>query len=138
MEPEKSEANQAPPAVDIPETPEAQPQTEGSEVSEVAEEVAEAPTEVPAPIQQEFEEAAQAPAPREQHKGPGINEKLAVWKIKFKDFARECVRVLKVTKKPDKTEFLTIVKISGIGILVIGAIGFFITLVREAIVRFGG
>ncbi len=45
---------------------------------------------------------------------------------KLKTFFYECVRILKVTKKPDKFEFKTIVKVSGIGILIIGLIGFLI------------
>ena len=51
--------------------------------------------------------------------------------IKFKSFIFECVRVLKVTRKPDKEELKTIVKISGLGMLLIGLIGFLITLVKQ-------
>ncbi|MFH1510121.1 MAG: protein translocase SEC61 complex subunit gamma [Candidatus Woesearchaeota archaeon] len=43
----------------------------------------------------------------------------------------ECLRVLKVTKKPTGFEFKTIVKVSGLGILIIGFIGFVITLIRQ-------
>tara|TARA_B100000315_G_scaffold217463_1_gene218073 strand:+ start:17918 stop:18049 length:132 start_codon:yes stop_codon:yes gene_type:complete len=39
--------------------------------------------------------------------------------------------VLQLTKKPGKVEYLTIVKVSGIGILVIGAIGFIITMISQ-------
>lgn len=39
---------------------------------------------------------------------------------------RAHLRVLKLTKKPSREEFLTIAKVAGIGILVIGAIGFII------------
>lgn len=52
---------------------------------------------------------------------------------KFKRFIKECVRVLKVTKKPTSTEFKTIVKVSGIGILLIGLIGFIIQLLYRLI-----
>ena len=45
----------------------------------------------------------------------------SIW-LKFKGFINESIRVLRVTKKPDKTEFLTIVKASGLGILIIGLI----------------
>ncbi|HIH31265.1 TPA: protein translocase SEC61 complex subunit gamma [Candidatus Woesearchaeota archaeon] len=48
---------------------------------------------------------------------------------KLKNFVKECVRVLKVTKKPTKEEFKTISKISGLGILVIGLIGFLVHLI---------
>ncbi len=55
---------------------------------------------------------------------------------KAKRFIRECVRVLKVTRKPDMVEFKGIVKISALGIAIIGAIGFAIfmtfTLIRQA------
>jgi len=53
----------------------------------------------------------------------------SIW-LKFKGFINECIRVLRVTKKPDKTEFITIVKASGLGILIIGLIGFIIQMVR--------
>ena len=53
----------------------------------------------------------------------------SLW-LKFKGFINECVRVLRVTKKPDKTEFITIVKASGLGILIIGLLGFVIQMVR--------
>lgn len=46
----------------------------------------------------------------------------------IKRFAKECKRVLKLTKKPDATEFKTIVKVSGLGIMVIGIIGFIIQI----------
>ncbi len=53
----------------------------------------------------------------------------SVW-FKLKGFVNECMRVLRVTKKPDKIEFLTIVKASGLGILIIGLIGFIIQMVK--------
>ncbi|MEM4245336.1 MAG: protein translocase SEC61 complex subunit gamma [Candidatus Nanoarchaeia archaeon] len=51
--------------------------------------------------------------------------------VKFKDFLSECLRVLRVTKKPGKEEFKIIVKVSGIGILIIGFIGFIIFVVGD-------
>jgi len=53
----------------------------------------------------------------------------SIW-LRFKSFINECVRVLRVTKKPDKTEFLTIVKVSGLGILIIGLAGFIIQMIK--------
>jgi len=50
---------------------------------------------------------------------------------RFKRFARECRRVLKVTKKPTSVEFKTIVKVSGIGILLIGLIGFIVRMIKQ-------
>ena len=52
---------------------------------------------------------------------------------KIKRFAKECRRVLKVTKKPTKMEFKTIVKVSGIGILVIWLLGFIVQMVKQLI-----
>jgi len=39
---------------------------------------------------------------------------------------RAHLRVLKLTKKPSREEFLTIAKVAGAGILAVGAIGFII------------
>ena len=49
----------------------------------------------------------------------------------FKQFIIECQRVLRVTKKPSNEEFKTIVKISGLGLLLIGAVGFTIHLFKQ-------
>ena len=54
----------------------------------------------------------------------------SIW-IKFKGFLSESVRVLKVTRKPSKEEFATIVKVSGLGMIVIGLIGFVITMAKH-------
>jgi len=48
---------------------------------------------------------------------------------KAKTFIIESKRVLKITKKPSRDEFKTIVKISGLGIIIIGLIGFIIHLI---------
>lgn len=53
--------------------------------------------------------------------------------MKFKDFVKECVRVLKITKKPSKQEFGSIVKVTGLGILVIGLMGFLIHIVMNTL-----
>jgi protein transport protein SEC61 subunit gamma-like protein len=50
---------------------------------------------------------------------------------KIKNFIRECKRVLIVTKKPSKDEFKTIVKVSGLGIIIIGVIGFIIQMIKQ-------
>ena len=52
------------------------------------------------------------------------------WQYKIKSFIRECFRVLKITKKPDAIEFKTIVKVSGLGILIIGLIGFVVQMIK--------
>ena len=53
--------------------------------------------------------------------------------LKLKSFILECKRVWLVTKKPSKEEFKTISKVTGLGILIIGLIGFIISMVWQAI-----
>ena len=52
---------------------------------------------------------------------------------KLGTFAKECKRVLKVTKKPTKEEFKTIVKVSALGMAVIGLIGFMVLLIKQTL-----
>ncbi len=56
------------------------------------------------------------------------------WWIKTNGFIKECKRVLRVTKKPTSEEFKTIVKVSGLGIIIIGMIGFLILLIKQGLV----
>ena len=53
--------------------------------------------------------------------------------VKLKSFAGECRRVLRVTKKPTKVELMTVVKVSGIGIALIGLIGFALNMINKMI-----
>ena len=53
---------------------------------------------------------------------------------KAKIFGKECLRVLRVTKKPTKEEFKTIVKVSGLGILAIGLVGFLIQMAKQILI----
>lgn len=48
---------------------------------------------------------------------------------------KECVRVFKITKKPSNTEFKIIVKVSSIGMLIIGLIGFIINMIYQIITK---
>jgi protein transport protein SEC61 subunit gamma-like protein len=57
-------------------------------------------------------------------------EQQTMWS-KFKRFLVQSKRVLYVTKKPTSFEFKTIVKVSGLGIIIIGLIGFIITMIRQ-------
>ncbi len=50
---------------------------------------------------------------------------------KVKRFIKETLRVLRITKKPSKEEYLSIVKVTGIGSLLIGALGFIIFLLDQ-------
>jgi protein transport protein SEC61 subunit gamma-like protein len=43
-------------------------------------------------------------------------------------FLKQCQRVLHVSKKPDRTEYINVAKITGIGIIIIGVIGFIINI----------
>jgi len=51
----------------------------------------------------------------------------------FKDFLASSKRILMIARKPDKKEYFAMAKVTGIGILVIGFIGFFIALIVELI-----
>jgi len=50
---------------------------------------------------------------------------------RIKNKLKEAWRVLRITKRPDKMEYNTILKVTGIGILIIGFIGFVLTMLRE-------
>ena len=52
---------------------------------------------------------------------------------KVKSFITEFHRVLKITKKPNADEYKKIVMVSGVGILVIGAIGFLLSVIFQII-----
>jgi protein transport protein SEC61 subunit gamma-like protein len=49
---------------------------------------------------------------------------------KLKNFIYKCMIVLRVTKKPSKQEFYTVVKVSAIGMVIIGVIGFAIQMLK--------
>lgn len=60
--------------------------------------------------------------------------RLQMWMAALRQYAAECVRVLKITKKPTMFEFKTVVKVSALGLLLIGFIGFLIFLVVKLVV----
>jgi protein transport protein SEC61 subunit gamma and related proteins len=47
------------------------------------------------------------------------------------DFIKLCQRVLHVSRKPGRDEFLNVAKITGIGVIIIGAIGFIISIAAQ-------
>lgn len=47
------------------------------------------------------------------------------------DFIKLCQRVLHVSRKPGREEFLNVAKITGIGVIIIGAIGFIISIAAQ-------
>ena len=51
----------------------------------------------------------------------------------FDKTIKDCKRVLKVSRKPDKQEYLEFSKIVAIGIAIIGVVGFIIVLIGELI-----
>ena len=51
--------------------------------------------------------------------------------VKIKKFLKETYRVLKITRKPNKEEYLTTTKITGIGAAIIGSIGFVIFMLKQ-------
>ncbi len=48
-------------------------------------------------------------------------------------FGKQCVRVWHLLKKPDKTEFTTVSKVSAIGLGLIGVIGFVVAILMSFI-----
>ncbi len=54
-------------------------------------------------------------------------------KESISQFIKQCRRVLTISKKPDREEFQNVAKITGIGILIIGVIGFILTLAAQLI-----
>ena len=55
----------------------------------------------------------------------------------LKGFFKNCMRVLKVTRRPTKKEYTTASKITGLGIIIIGSIGFVIFLIFKLSGIFG-
>lgn len=49
----------------------------------------------------------------------------------LKRIIMEYIRVIKITRKPSGDEFKTIVKISGLGITLIGILGFLLQVFRQ-------
>jgi len=56
--------------------------------------------------------------------------------MKIKEFFKECKRVFKVTKKPTGSEFKKVLLVTGVGMLLIGLIGFLILMIYRSM--FGG
>ena len=46
-------------------------------------------------------------------------------------FLRQCRRVLYVSRRPDMEEYVNVAKVTGIGIIIIGVIGFIISLIAQ-------
>ena len=52
---------------------------------------------------------------------------------RFDKFVKDSKRVLKVSRKPDKAEYFDFAKITALGILVIGVIGFVMVIIGQLI-----
>jgi protein transport protein SEC61 subunit gamma-like protein len=64
----------------------------------------------------------------QQQEGIGIIYKIQRLLLEYK-------RVITVTKKPTKEEFITIVKVSALGILAIGLLGFIIQMIEVLVFK---
>ncbi len=52
---------------------------------------------------------------------------------KLKEFTAKCGRVLIVMRKPTRQEFKMIAQASGLGLLIMGALGFFISMIVKLV-----
>ncbi|MDO5860423.1 protein translocase SEC61 complex subunit gamma [Methanobrevibacter sp.] len=52
---------------------------------------------------------------------------------RFDKFVKDSKRVLKVSRKPDKQEYIELAKVTAIGVAIIGVIGFVIVLLGSLI-----
>jgi len=122
---------------EIESTEKVEEQVEPVEVPESAKVEEPAPVEVPESAK--VEEPVQVEPPKQKSELPKkligqpkrIGAALPKALDRLKSFWIECKRVLRVTKKPDKEEFVMIVKISAIGMGVVGVIGFIIHFAKE-------
>jgi protein transport protein SEC61 subunit gamma and related proteins len=48
-------------------------------------------------------------------------------------FIKQCRRVLIVSKRPDMEEYQNVSKVTGIGVIIIGVIGFIISIIAQLI-----
>ncbi len=56
---------------------------------------------------------------------------MAEWWTKLSSFMLQTKRVMQVTRKPTAFEYKTIAKITGLGIAVIGALGFVLQIGKQ-------
>ena len=54
---------------------------------------------------------------------------------RIRRFFREAVRVIHVTRKPTLSEYKNLLKVTGIGVLILGAMGFVIFLIKELLIN---
>lgn len=80
-----------------------------------------------------MEETQQAQAPPSPGASTAQQEATEERPSKLKRFIKEALRVLHITKKPNKEEYLGIVKVSALGIGILGALGFVVFLMKQLI-----
>ncbi|AEG17438.1 Preprotein translocase subunit secE [Methanobacterium paludis] len=49
------------------------------------------------------------------------------------NFLKLCERVLHVSRKPGRSEFINVAKVTGIGIIIIGAVGFVVSIIAQLV-----
>ena len=54
---------------------------------------------------------------------------------KIKDFFEQCKRVWNLARKPDREEISMVSKVSAVGILLIGIVGFIVGIIIEMILH---
>lgn len=63
-----------------------------------------------------------------------MDEQQEVRSNKVQRFIKEVVRVIHITKKPNRTEYISLVKVTGLGIAIIGLIGFVLHLLKQLLI----
>ncbi len=53
---------------------------------------------------------------------------------RLRRYWKETVRVIRITKKPNREEYKNVVKVTALGIAIIGAIGFIIFLIVQLLI----
>ena len=55
------------------------------------------------------------------------------YKEQIDNTLKDCKRVLRISKKPNQEEYLAFTKVTALGIVIIGVVGFIFVLVSELI-----
>lgn len=72
-----------------------------------------------------------SPERKTEETAPEEKAKLEEKPSRVKRFIKETIRVLRITKKPDKEEYKSTVKVTALGAAIIGAIGFVLFLGKQ-------
>ena len=89
-------------------------------------------TEPAAQQQESIPPVREAPVPQQYIAKSTPQDQIVKTKFeRVKEFWVECKRVLRATKKPTSDEFKSIMKVAGLGMLIMGVIGFLISVIRQ-------